>query len=147
MKRFLNPFRATSLLLLVYCLGHTLSALASVPEFGPRSDVVIAAMKSVHFDAIGSDCTWFGFYLGFGWDVSVFFLFSAALTWFLGGLSESDQRRWSFITWALCASYAATLVLAVKYLFVVPIVFSSLITLLLGVQGVRNMRVARTAMA
>jgi hypothetical protein len=72
--------------------------------------------------------------------VSIFFLFSAVLTWFLGGMSPSDQRRWAPITWALFASYAATIVLAVRYFFVTPIVFSSLITLLLGIQGVGLVR-------
>ena len=143
MSKYLNPFRLTTLLLLLYCLGHTLGALVSTPTFGAESDRVMAAMQSVHFDASGSDCSWFGFYLGFGYDVSIFFLFSGVLTWFLGGMSRSDQRRWAPITWALFASYAATLVLAITYFFVVPIIFSSLITLLLGIQGIRIMRTPR----
>ena len=138
MSKYLNPFRLTTLLLLLFCLGHTLSALVSTPDFGAESDTVLAAMKSVHFKAISSDCSWFGFYLGFGYTVSIFFLFSAVLTWFLGGMSPSDQRRWAPITWALFASYAANTVLAVMYLFIVPIIFSSLITLLLGIQGIRR---------
>jgi NADH-quinone oxidoreductase subunit G len=40
-------------------------------------------------------------------------------------------------------SYAATIVLAVRYFFVVPIVFSSLITLLLGLHGVIVARATR----
>ena len=144
MKRYLNPFRLTTLLLLLFCLGHTLSALVSTPPFGPESDAVVAAMKSVHFKSIGSDCTWFGFYLGFGYNVSIFFLFSGVLTWYLGGMSQSDQRRWVPITWALFASYAATAALAVKYFFVVPIAFSSMITLLLGIQAIRLTRGPRT---
>ena len=144
MRKYLNPFRLATLLLFLYCLGHTLGALVSTPHFGAESDAVMAAMKSVHFKSSGSDCTWFGFYLGFGYDVSIFFLFSGVLTWFLGGMSLSDQRRWAPITWALFASYAATVVLAVRYFFVVPVIFSSLITLLLGIQGVRASRISRT---
>ncbi len=144
MRKYLNPFRLTTLLLLLFCLGHTLSALVSTPDFGVESDNVMAAMKSVHFKAIGSDCSWFGFYLGFGYNVSIFFLFSAVLTWFLGGMSPSDQRRWAPITWALFASYAANTVLAVRYLFVVPIIFSSLITALLGIQCIMLTRAPRS---
>jgi len=147
MRTYLNPFRLTSLLLVLYCLGHTFGALVSTPHFGLESDAVMAAMKSVHFKADGSDCTWFGYYLGFGFDVSIFFLFSAVLTWFLGGLSLPDQRRWAPITWALFVSYAATLVLAVRYFFPTPIVFSSLITLLLGIQGIKLTRTPRTTPA
>jgi hypothetical protein len=145
MRKYLNPFRLTTLLLLLYCLGHTFGALVSTPHFGSKSDVVMAAMKSVHFKAGGSDCTWFGFYLGFGYNVSIFFLFSGILTWFLGGMSPSDQRRWAPITWSLFASYAATVVLAVSYFFAAPIIFSSLVTLLLGIQGVKLSRAPRTA--
>jgi hypothetical protein len=137
MSKYLNPLRLTTVLLLLYCLGHTLGALVSAPRFGLGSDAVIAAMESVHFKADGSDCTWFGFYLGFGYNVSIFFLFSAVLTWFLGGMSLADQQRWAPITWALFVAYAASIALAVRYFFVEPIVFSSLITLLLGVHGVR----------
>jgi hypothetical protein len=145
MRKYLNPLRLTTLLLVLYCLGHTLSALVSTPPFGAQSDAVAAAMKSVHFEFSGSVCTWYGFYLGFGYEVSIFFLFSGVLTWFLGGMSLPDQRRWAPILWALFVSYSATIVLAVRYLFIVPIVFSSLITLLLGLQGVRVARAPRMA--
>ena len=66
------------------------------------------------------------------------------LTWFLGGMSPPDQRRWALITWALFASYAGVFVLALRYFFVVPIVFSALIALLLGIEGFRAMRGGRT---
>lgn len=140
MKKWLNPFRLATLLLVLYCAGHTLGALVSTPHFGPQSDAVMAAMKSVRFQASGADATWWGFYLGFGYDVSIFFLFSAVLTWFLGGMSLADQRRWAPIVWALFVSYALTVVLAVKWFFPAPIVFSAAITLLLGIQAVRLSR-------
>ena len=140
MNRYLNPFRVTTLLLVLFFLGHTLGALAAAPQFGAASDAVVAPMRSVHFRVMGSDCTWFGFYLGNGYEASIFLLFSAVLTWFLGGLSRPDQRRWAPITWALFASYAATVVIAVRWLFPVPIVFSSLITILLGIECLRSLR-------
>jgi hypothetical protein len=140
MRKYLNPLRVTTVLLVFYCLGHTFGALVATPHFGVESDLVMTAMKSVHFIANGSRCTWWGFYLGFGYNVSIFFVFSAVLTWFLGGMSLSEQRRWAPILWALFASYAATVVLAVKYFFLPPIVFSSAITVLLGIQSLRLTR-------
>jgi hypothetical protein len=106
--------------------------LLSPPEFGPDSDRVVVAMRSVHLDAAGSDCSWWGFYLGFGYQVTIFFILSAIATWILGGLDHREQRRWSVLAWALFASHAASLIIAVRYLFIVPIVFSSAITALLG---------------
>ncbi len=145
MKKWVNPLRVTSVLLILYCAGHTFGALVSTPRFGTASDVVVNAMQTVHVNAMGSDCTWWGFYLGFGYNVSIFFLFSAVLTWFLGGRSLAEQRAWAPIVWALFVSYALTAVLAIRYFFAAPIVFSSAITLLLGVQCVRLMRVPPAA--
>jgi hypothetical protein len=48
-------------------------------------------MKSVHFDAQGFDDSWYGFYLGFGWFVSLFFVLSAVLSWYIGGLPMRDR--------------------------------------------------------
>ena len=116
--------------------GHTANALLSTPSFGPDSDHVVAAMKSVHVSAEGSDCTWWGFYLGFGYFVSIFFVLSAVVTWVLGGLERRDQRRWSTFAWALFASYLASALVALRYLFIVPVVFSSVVAALLGLQCV-----------
>jgi hypothetical protein len=141
MKKYVNPFRVTSLLLVLYCLGHTFGALVATPSFGDASDAVVHAMKTVHMQANGSDCTWWGFYLGFGYFDSIFFLFSAVLTWFLGGMSLADQRRWAPISWALCVSYVLAIVLSVRYFFLPPTVFSTAIALLLGIQSWRLSRV------
>jgi uncharacterized protein YndB with AHSA1/START domain len=84
---YLNPLRLSTYLLILYALGHTRGALLSAPPLGPEADAVRSSMQSVHFQCLGSTCTWFGFYLGFGYLVTVFFLLSAALTWLLGGLN------------------------------------------------------------
>ena len=139
MKKYLNPFRLTTCLLLLYCFGHTSGALVSTPHFGSASDAVLSAMRSVHFQAGGSECTWYGFYLGFGYQVSIFFLFSAFVTWFLGGRSLREQRAWAPV-WALFVSWVASTFLALRWFFLPPAVFSSLITVLLGLQSIRLSR-------
>jgi hypothetical protein len=140
MKRFLNPFRIAAALLVLYALGHTLGALAQTPKFGMASDGVVLAMKSVSVDVDGFACSWWGFYLGFGWSVTIFFLFAAVLSWFLGGLSETDQRTWSMVTWVLFLSFVANTFLAWRFFFLVPLIFSAAITLLLGFQSVKLAR-------
>src|SRR5262249_40945287 len=84
--RYLNPLRLAAYTLVLFCFGHSMGALIHTPSFGAPSDAVWAAMRAVHFRCQTADCTWFGFYEGFGWLVSVFFLFAAAVAWFLGGL-------------------------------------------------------------
>jgi hypothetical protein len=140
MKKYCNPLRLTTYLLLLFCFGHTKGALVSMPRFGSESDAVATAMQTVHFTAQGADCTWYGFYLGFGYFVSIFFLLSAALTWFLGGLELRQQRAWSPIVWALFLCYAGDTYLSWRYFFIAPLVFSTAITALLGVQCLRLLR-------
>ena len=138
--RYLNPFRLATYLLILYCAGHTWGALLSTPHFGLGADAVRHAMKSVHFQVQGSDNTWFGFYFGFGLTVSIFFLFSAAMTWFLGGLVRCEQRALAPLTWSLFLSYAASTLLAWTYFFPAPGIFSTLITGLLGYECLKTLR-------
>jgi len=134
MRRYLNPFRLATYVLILLAIGHAAGALLSTPDFGSDSDRVVVAMQSVHLDAAGSDCSWWGFYLGFGYEVSIFFILSAIATWILGGLDRHEQRKWSVLAWALFASYAASVIIAVRYFFIVPIVFHTAIAALLGAQ-------------
>jgi hypothetical protein len=138
--RYFNPLRIAAYVLVLYCLGHTSGALLSTPAFGAEANAVLSAMKSVHFACESSDCTWFGFYLGFGWFVSILFLLSAAVAWFLGGLDARDQRVVAPIAWVLFLAHAAGIVLAWRYFFLTPLIFSTLTTVLLGFHCVRVMR-------
>jgi hypothetical protein len=145
MKRWLNPLRIAAVLLVLYCAGHTSGALLSTPSFGPASDAVATAMKTVRFAALGSDCSWFGFYEGFGWAVSIFFLFSAFVAWVLGGIVRNERRPVASVVWALFLSQFANAILAFKYFFLPPMIFSTAITVLLGIECVLVSRAARSA--
>ena len=145
--RYFNPLRIAAYVLVLYFLGHTWGALLSTPAFGTAGDAVLSAMKSVRFACDGSNCTWFGFYLGFGWFVSIFFLLSAAVAWFLGGLDARDQRVVTPIAWMLFLAHAAGMILAWRYFFLTPLIFSTVTAALLGFHCVRAMRASepRTA--
>src|SRR5690242_18799904 len=107
MRKYLNPLRLAAVLLVLFCVGHTTGAVISTPHFGTASDAVLEAMVTVHFDVQGSQCTWFGFYEGFGWLVSVFFLFSAFVAWVLAGVPRAERRSLAILVWALFASHLA----------------------------------------
>lgn len=132
--RYLNPFRLASYVLVLFFLGHTLGALVKIPSFGAQADAVLSAMQATHFRCQTSDCTWFGFYLGFGWDVSLFLLASAAIAWFLGGLEPQQQRAMKPIAWTLFLSHAAGAVIAWIWFFIAPQVFGTVLAVLLGYQ-------------
>jgi len=131
--RYFNPLRLAAYVLVLFCLGHSLGALVNTPSFGAESDAVWAAMRATHFRCQTSDCTWFGFYEGFGWMVSVFFLLSAALAWVLGGLDRPTLRRLAPLVWALCLSQLACTVLSFQWFFLAPQLFGIAATILLAV--------------
>jgi hypothetical protein len=129
----LNPFRWASVLFVLNAVGHTLGAVITVPQFGPSSDAVVSMMQSVHLNAQGSDCTWYGFYRGFGYFVSFYMLLSALLAWWLGGMTERTRGPFLPVAWALFAVSVANVPLMFIYFFPVPMVFSSVIAVLLGI--------------
>lgn len=138
--RYFNPLRLAAYVLALYFLGHTVGALVLTPQFGPEGDAVLTQMKSVRFACETFECSWFGFYLGFGWFASIFLLLSAALAWFVGGMDAREQRAVSPIVWLLFFGHAAGVVLAWKYFFLTPLIFSTLAAALLGFQCVRLAR-------
>jgi hypothetical protein len=130
--RYFNAFRIASYVMVLFAFGHTRGAMIGTPHFGPESDNVASMMQSVAVRVQGSECTWYGFYRGFGIMVTVFFLFTAALSFYLGGLDARDRRTLAPVAWLLLASYAANTVLAAAYFFPAPVVFSTAICVALG---------------
>jgi hypothetical protein len=136
--RYFNAYRLATYVLALYAFGHTFGAVVNTPNFGAESDAVVSTMKTVHVLAQGTDCTWYGFYRGFGILVSVFFVFSAILTWHLGGTTIGERPRLLAVTWALLLSYAGSVVVTLTYFFAVPTAFSAAVTTLLGFACIRD---------
>jgi hypothetical protein len=126
-------YRVASILLLLFAVGHTIGFRKTMPEWGV--DSLLASMRALHFDAQGFDRTYYDFYVGFGLFVSIFLLFTALLAWQLGGMSEQTRAQISGVTWALAICFFVVTLLSCRYFFVVPIVFSGLITLCFALAG------------
>ena len=140
--RYFNPFWLTTYVLILYTIGHTWGALLSTPQSGAGSDAVLSSMRTVHFDVEGFDRSWYGFYFGFGLMDSIFFLFSAFVTWFLGGLDPQQQRALTSLTGALFITHLAGVVLVWSYFFTVPGIFQTAVAALLGFAWFKSMRSA-----
>lgn len=132
LQRHFNCYRLASYVFALYALGHTFGALANVPHLGPASDRVVGMMQSVAVIAQGTRTTWYNFYLAFGYFDTVFFLFSMAVAWFLGGKLREERRTLRPIAWALLASQIGALIIAQRLLFPLPVVFSGVLVILLG---------------
>ena len=139
MKRF-TPLRSASVLLLIFCVLHTAGGMLAQKSLGVASDRVFEQMKSVHFRFNGADCTWYGFWYGFGLTVSAFLLFSAIMAWELDRVPSEYWPQLRYISWALVVAHALNTVLSWGYFFAGPGVFGTVITLLLAVGTWKKLR-------
>jgi hypothetical protein len=122
-------YRITSVLLVLFAVGHTLGFRQVDPSW--NVDSVISVLKSAHFAVQGADRSYWDFYTGFGLFVTVFLIFTAVLTWQLGSLPKETLSRLWVLNWSLAACFVAVTILSWMYFFVVPIVFSAVIALCL----------------
>jgi hypothetical protein len=120
-------YRISSLLLVLFALGHTIGFRQVDPQWG--ADTVVSGMRGVRFEVQSFNRTYWDFFTGFGLFVSVFLLFAAVLAWRFGSMSPErlsaiPVERWSF---ALCFVLIAGLTW--RYFFVAPGVLSTLAAL------------------
>jgi len=122
-------YRIAAVLLLLFAVGHTLGFRQSDPSWGV--DALLTSMRSMHFDVQGSSRTYWDLFVAAGFSVGVLYLFASILAWQLGSLSAETLSSMRLAVWAFAVCFAVITVLSWKYLFIVPIVFSLVITLCL----------------
>ncbi|PYV55213.1 MAG: hypothetical protein DMG90_13425 [Acidobacteria bacterium] len=124
-------YRIASVLLLLFAIGHTFGFRQSDPSWGV--DALLASMRSIHFNVQGSNRTYWDLFVAAGFSVGVFYLFAAILAWQLGSLSAATLAMMRGTGWAFALCFAAITIVSWRYLFIVPMVFSLVITLCLTV--------------
>ncbi len=122
-------YRIAAVLLLLFDAGHT----SGFPWSDPKWGVDLGPMRFTQFYIMGFSRTYWDFYLGFGLFVSVFLLLAVILAWQLGGLPPESLALMRGTAWAFTLCFAAITVLSWKYFFILPIVFSIVITSCLAV--------------
>jgi hypothetical protein len=115
--------------MLLFDVGHTVGFRQSDPKWGV--DTLISSMRSIHFDCQGFSRTYWDFYVGFGLFVTVLLLFAAVLAWQLSGLPAGTLALMRGTAWALALCFLAVAILSWRYFFIVPLVFSIVITVCL----------------
>ncbi|MGH9747360.1 MAG: LIC_13387 family protein [Candidatus Acidiferrales bacterium] len=123
-------YRIASVLLLLFATGHTLGFRQSDPAWG--ADTLLGLMKSVHFDVQGFSRNYWDLFQAAGFSVGVFYLFAAVLAWQLGGLPAGTLALMRVTVWAFALCFAAITIVSWRFLFILPIVFSLVITVCLG---------------
>jgi len=119
-------YRTAAVLLLLFAIGHTLGFRQSDPSWGV--DALLGSMRSIHFDVQGFNRTYWDLFEAAGFSVGVFFLFSAILAWQLGGLPAATLALMRGTAWAFALCFAVITVVSGRYLFILPIAFSVVIT-------------------
>ena len=122
-------YQIAAVLLLLFAVGHTLGFRQSDPTWGV--DTLLGSMRSIHFDVQGFSRTYWDLFVAAGFPVGVFYLFAALLAWQLGGLPAETLAVMRVTVWALALCFAAITVVSWRYLFILPIVFSIVITVCL----------------
>jgi len=90
---------------------------------------LIDGLKSTSFEVQGARRTYWGFFSGFGFFVTVLLLFSAVLAWQLAGLPATTLASLRVISWAFAGCYVVIALLTWRYFFPAPLVFSVLVAL------------------
>jgi hypothetical protein len=122
-------YRVASALLVLFGLAHQLGFRQVDPSWGV--DSALGALKATQFQVQGMTRTYWDFFSGFGFFVTVFLFFSAILAFQLAGLSKERLRSLSLVTWALALTFVVISFLIWRYFFIAPLVFSSLVALCL----------------
>src|SRR6266436_6831376 len=122
-------YRIAAVLLLLFAVGHTLGFRQSDPKWGVGA--LLSSMRSIHFDVQGFNRTYWDLFVAAGFSVGVFYLFAAILAWQLGGLPVATLALMRGTAWAFSLCFAAITVVSWRYLFIIPIAFSIVITLCL----------------
>jgi hypothetical protein len=120
-------YKIASGLLVLFAVGHTLGFRKTDPHWGVGS--LVASMRTIHFEAQGFSRTYWDFYVGFGFFVSVFLLFAAVLAWQFGAMSQEALAQMPVLTWGLAICFVGVTALSWMYFFMAPVIFSSVITL------------------
>jgi hypothetical protein len=118
-------YRIAAVLLVLFAIGHQLGFRQTKGMTG--ADSVVSLMKSVHFPVQGFQRTYYDFFVGFGFFVTAFLLFSALLSWQLGGVSQEFLAQIPLATWGLATCFLVVAVLSWSYFFLAPGIFASLI--------------------
>jgi hypothetical protein len=131
MKHPAVPFRVASVLSAVFAAGHTLGGLTS--SWSPNGPTdVLNAMRTFHFDVSGVSRSYFDFYRGFGFLLTVYLVTQATILWQLGSLARTDRAHARPLAWTLFASSIPIGFLTWIFLFPTPVYFDAALTAVLG---------------
>ena len=83
-------YRISSILLILFAIGHTVGFLQIDSTWGV--DSLVQSMKSTHFNVNGAERTYWDFFVGFGLFVTALMLLASLIAWQFGSLPLEPPR-------------------------------------------------------
>jgi len=114
--------RISSVISLLFAAGHTLGGLRYWSPMGDNP--VLQAMKTVRFDTMGANRSYFDFYMGFGYSLSVTQVMQAILLWQLATLARTNAPGVRPMIAVIALAVAVCGVIAWRFIFPIPALFS-----------------------
>ncbi|HEV7498656.1 MAG TPA: hypothetical protein VGQ33_01575 [Vicinamibacteria bacterium] len=122
--------RISSIISLLFATGHSLGGRQSWSPAGETE--VLRAMKTVSYHVMGVDRSYWDFYAGFGWTLSVYQLLQAVLLWQFATIAKDEPRRVRPLVASFFVATIASALIAWKLIFAVPVVFSGVLAVCLA---------------
>ena len=122
-------YRISSLLLVLFAPGHTMGFRRIDPRW--RIDSLVSQLRSTRFDVQGFSRTYWDFFTGFGFFVTILLLFASIVSWQLGGLPKESLSTMRLTAWGMALTFVIVTFLSYRYFFIIPVVFSAVVALLL----------------
>jgi len=123
--------RISSIVTLLFAAGHAMGGIRSWSPMGDNP--VLQSMRTVRFETMGANRTYFDFFMGFGHTLTVMLAMQAVLLWQLAALSRTNAGRVRPLIAVIGLATAAVGMIAWRFIFPVPAVFSLVLVVCLGV--------------
>ncbi len=137
--------RISSVIALLFAAGH---ALGGRKYWSPMGDnPVLQSMRSVHFDTMGVNRSYFDFYMGFGHALTVVHVMQAILLWQLATLARTDALKVRPMIAVIALASAVGSVIAWRFIIPVPAISSLVLVASLSVAYAVARRVPTRATA
>jgi len=108
------PLRMSSIVLLLFALGHTAGFLSFQPK-EPEAVEVLESMRRVPFAFGRRTVHWMDLYMGFGLAISVAGFIFSIIAWRLSTATVSEASLARTIAWLLCIMQLASVILSLRY--------------------------------
>ena len=122
--------RIASVISLIFTLGHSAGGLQKWSPIGDNE--VLRAMTAFRFDAMGAHRSYLEFFMGFGWSISVAMLMQTVLLWQMASLARTDPAGVRPMIAVIALATVASGVIAWRFIFPVPALFSSVLAIALA---------------